>query len=305
MMRCTPRVEAASKPVWRGSLKAMGGFTLLEVLMALGLSVMLLVAVYSALNLHYRYSTMGREDMQRAQIARALLQRMATDIRSVVYRQEEQSPPQGDSSDTGDDTTTNNEIDVTEDPVDAYTQGSVGVSGSVDILVLHISQPIRSNSVETLPDGTTTAAFASDLQSVAYFMAGSNAGTLQELVLTEARADGTEITEGLARMQGDRLAIQMADASGDLQSLAGQARILAEEVIRLEFHYFDGVEWLDEWDSVASDGLPLAIEITIGFRPPDESSSSLVQRYASASTEGFRLVVALPLANAAEVAAGL
>lgn len=46
---------------------------------------------------------------------------------------------------------------------------------------------------------------------------------------------------------------------------------LSPSVVGLNFRYFDGTDWLDEWDSTSTDGnenaLPRAVEVTLTFRP--------------------------------------
>ena len=63
-------------------------FTLMEILLALGLGMVLLAAAWKGVELHWRFTTAGQLDMERCQLARTLLQKMALDIRSVVYRSE-------------------------------------------------------------------------------------------------------------------------------------------------------------------------------------------------------------------------
>ncbi len=67
------------------------GHTLFELLLALGLSLVLLVAVYSALDLHWKYSAAGKEEMERMQLARAVLEKVALDIRHVAYRDSDEA----------------------------------------------------------------------------------------------------------------------------------------------------------------------------------------------------------------------
>lgn len=56
------------------------GFTLLEVLLALSLLTLLLLGLTSAIALHLRAFDTGRSDVTQAQLARALLERMAADL---------------------------------------------------------------------------------------------------------------------------------------------------------------------------------------------------------------------------------
>lgn len=70
----------------RAELKSRG-FTLLEVILAMLLATVLLAAVWVAVRLELRFFESGRSEVERAQLARAVLRQMRTDLRSaVVYR---------------------------------------------------------------------------------------------------------------------------------------------------------------------------------------------------------------------------
>ena len=73
----------------RSPQSRMSGFTLLEVLIALGLSVMLIFAVYGAIDLLYRYNVAGRGEIGGQQFLRGLNRRIGDDLGCVVF-----SPPQ-------------------------------------------------------------------------------------------------------------------------------------------------------------------------------------------------------------------
>jgi type II secretory pathway pseudopilin PulG len=286
-----------------------GGFTLLEILLAMGLAVILLAIIGQALYMYGRYSTIGRSQVTRSQLARAILKRMETDIRSVVYQppEDEDETADGQAADEGVDEEGEEEIEV-QDPADAYSSGSIGVVGSADQLVLHISAPSRDLNYSSVLDGESLNARTSDLQSVSWFLAISGAdglpGAAADLssdVPSYAVTNGT--SQGLSRLAGDRMTMNFADAESDLDTLVQSTKLLAPEVTYLRFRYFDGVEWLEDWDSEAMGALPKAIEIIIGFEQLDEgttkirkTTSSFVDRTAN-KAETYRLVVALPLAQ--------
>ncbi len=50
----------------------------------------------------------------------------------------------------------------------------------------------------------------------------------------------------------------------------GEELTLAENVRSLDFKYFDGEEWLEEWNPDEEDYLPLAVKITIGVGGKDD-----------------------------------
>ena len=69
--------------------------------------------------------------------------------------------------------------------------------------------------------------------------------------------------------------------------------ILAQEVVDLQFRYFDATQgqWLTSWDGT-SGGPPQAVEITMAILPPDESSLAPPRPPTS-----YRTVVAIPTAT--------
>ena len=63
----------------------MAGFTLIEVLVAVAMALLLLTAVYSAIDMHWRFESSGQLELQRGQVARAVYGRLSIDIRSVQF----------------------------------------------------------------------------------------------------------------------------------------------------------------------------------------------------------------------------
>ncbi|MBA4019355.1 MAG: hypothetical protein C0483_19485 [Pirellula sp.] len=60
------------------------GYTLLEVMLVMVITMVLVTAVGSALNIYLRSVEAGRAEVEQAQLARALLRRIADDLRSAV-----------------------------------------------------------------------------------------------------------------------------------------------------------------------------------------------------------------------------
>ena len=72
----------------------LAGFTLLEVLLAAGLSLVMMVAVYGALDLYWKYTSAGNDRSERWQLIRSLSDLIARDIRGIAFH------PQEDSTET-------------------------------------------------------------------------------------------------------------------------------------------------------------------------------------------------------------
>ena len=80
------RPESPSIRRWCGQRRPLRpAFTLLEVILSLALSVLLLGSLTWAIQLNLKATTSGRNDVERAQLARAALDRMAADIRGAVW----------------------------------------------------------------------------------------------------------------------------------------------------------------------------------------------------------------------------
>lgn len=336
----------SSQPL-RVAKQSRSAFTLLEVVLALGLSSLLMAAIYSALQMHWSYSLVGQVEMERTQVARALFRRIEVDLRSVIFRSAPLSSTtdsgaagtssssissasstgssattgagQGSNASTGSNgagtgstggtaagasssaTGTTTDSETTED---AYSTQKSGVFGETDSLIVHVCLPNRLGtgastvSTQSTTPGTTTT--ASDLQSVAYFLAGSSSTVAQQFsgALTSAAITrpGQQLG-GLARVQADRMAMQAASDSGDMSSMSGNVKLLAPEVSSIQFEFFDGVSWTTTWDSGTSMSLPNAVRVTIDFHPPDSSRTGWFSRPASQSTNRFQQTIALPLAE--------
>lgn len=289
--------------------RARGGFTLVELLAALGISLLLIAAVSSALDVYLRVTTTGQEAIERQQITRALFDQMTSDVASVVFRPAAvtemavSAPSSAAQTSDGSGSIT---IQV-QDPSSAYTTSSVGLIGDAQTLLLHISRPQGDLQYVVPALAGSLSTRTSDLVSVSYFLAvrGGNglAGAVAEqqsplAVVRSAEGGGNSPVLGLARLEGDRMAIDHADLASDTQALAGTATVIAPEIASLQFRYFDGRAWLDAWDSTAMDGLPRAVEVTIGFR------DAVAESHRPAALSGIvpigqtvRHVIHVPLAD--------
>src|SRR5262245_22495134 len=87
--------RAARQSAIRNPQSAVGrAFTLLEVILAMSLSIVLLAALYTVLKLHLTYAQKAPQLVERSLKARAIVDRIGRDIRAVVAP----SPaPQGSS----------------------------------------------------------------------------------------------------------------------------------------------------------------------------------------------------------------
>lgn len=271
-------------------------FTLVELLAALGISLLLIAAVTASLNIYVRLTTAGEFSVERQQVTRALLEQMTRDVSSIVFA----SPEAEEESE--DDMATDSEPVEIEDATSSISSASVGLVGDSQSLVLNVSRPTRDLVYSSPLAASSLNQRTSDLLSVSYFLASPGGAGLRGAVgdnasgyiTTTSYMDGI----GLARLEGDRMAIDYADLQTDTELLAGAARLIAPEVVSLQFRYFDGSAWFDTWDSTAYGALPQAIEVTLGFRPLlDEELSPQSGSSVPVAEQYIRHVIHVPMAE--------
>ncbi len=285
---------------------ARAGLSLVEVLIALAISGVLLTSVYSAISMYFHYSHSGQEEIAKNQLARVLLVRIEQDLRSIVYRPDDGSSKTEAPADTDTDTDTETEqpdkteLEVT-DPSDAFAGSNSGLFGDMQTIVLHVSRPRLDMLSNPQMSGPVVVSRTSDLKTVSYFVAGNGTSGLQAAAASHFASQnlgGTGRSTGLARMEGDRLALQLADKSGNVSSLLGQTQMLAPEVSRVNFRYYDGSLWTTTWDSASFGGLPRAVEITLELTFAAETTGQ--GRYKKNKQEAprtYRMVVFLPMSK--------
>lgn len=113
--------------------------------------------------------------------------------------------------------------------------------------------------------------------------------------------------QGLGRRSLDRSAARYALQNAGYSQVDQQTQLFAPEVTFIQFRYFDGLQWLSEWNSDVFGGIPLAVEIAIALQPStDRNADGSRSDTQSTSTQTlwqfdpqhvYRLVVYLPAAE--------
>lgn len=268
------------------------GFSLLEVMLSLTLAVLLLAAVYAAMDQSWRLTASGREEMARSQVARAVLRMVALDVRAVMFVPPAPSDGETTSSSSTTSSTTSSSSTSTSSATSTETAAtdstepsatSIGIRGTATQIELHISRARRDLNFATNVDGNNVETRTSDLMAVTYLLATTNGGST--------------LGTGLIRTEGDRLIVQAIEEKGGLAAQSSRSEVLASEIVSLAFRYFDGAAWYSEWDSVVAGYLPRAIEVSIGFPPPQTQGGPRTNVAVSSSTNQFRTVIVVPVAD--------
>jgi hypothetical protein len=341
------------------------GFTLLEVILAVGLSVLVLIAVAMAVDIHLRLVDSNRTGVEEAQLARALLNRMADELRgTVLYNPVDMSKmignvsPQGGGSggaggggnasggtsggggasggttgggnssgggtgggnasgggntggnsgggntsggtsgggsrsggttggggntggstgggstggSTGGGGSTTQTTSMSGSTGGSTTDTSAGSTGPQSVpglfgtateIQIDTSRLPRIDELQAMvaTEGSEVPTVTGDMKTVTYYMLGDQSyGAANPVGTSQGK-------HGLVRLEFDRAAAAWAAQQGQLVGMDENAEPIAPEVAFIQFSYFDGTEWVDEWDSTERGGLPVAVEIAIGIIP--------------------------------------
>ncbi len=247
------------------------GFTLLEVLLALGISVLLMGALYVSMDVQLNYAQAGRERVDDAVLARALLQKIRADVSSALTPiTATQSTSSGGVGDLvaavlggGSDTPT------ATASLNAVTPFNGGIMGDVDTLTMFVSRVPGTTRLGSDADAAPNG--GSDIRRVSYWLVADKGLACQDISRVTADDETTQLPP---------------DVQDDV------AAVIAPEVVGLEFHYFDGANWADSWDGtiVGADGVtptgpPRAVKVVIGIKTP------------SGKVRTFTHVIAIQAAN--------
>lgn len=289
-------IRAAHRRCGKTPRRLRSGFTLIEVILAIGLVTLLMAALYGAMNVYYTTALESYDEIERAQIARAILRDIARDIRSCTFV-EQQTMDSDEEDDTLDGIDSDTVAPDTTEALGTYTNG---LFGNENDLVLYVSRPDRDQNYIDAQQLQLATDRSSDLMILRYLLVRDGAGGLAGQLAGEPEA--TEINEsvkGLARMAGDQLGLSNAIAMSDLDMQLMASKLIAPEVGDLKFEYFDGTGYVTEWDSTVQNAMPLAIAVELTLRtlsdPADDRQPEEQPGYLPPSTH--RLVIPIPVAE--------
>lgn len=277
------------------------GFTLLELMISIALTGLLMTALYAAMKIYFDLQLDSNEEIERQQVARALLRQITRDIQSVVFVKQT-------AVEDEDETTTSTELDgnaygeSTIDPETVSTTYTSGLVGSSSDLQLFISRPDRTLSYVSAQEMTSADQRSGDLMIIRYLMANKSGGGLGSAIADRESPGNESGAIGLARVAGDLYGLSTAVETDEEYPQLSAAKLQAKEVSAIKFRYYDGIEWLEEWDSTALNDLPKSIEVTLTLRNLESASDALnaddenQDPYAMPETT-HRMVVPIPVAE--------
>lgn len=307
------------------------GFTLLEVLLALALSVVIVGAISMAVRLHLINLQKQSRRIEYKQVARSVLTMIANDLRNgVQYKPIDYSvleelvasqaaqtgvpttPEEGtgdpggagDSGGNGDRSGTDGagstgdgsgagDDEETESLAlpEEEVEGRPTLIGTQSAISIDVSRIPRLDEYSTFTQSETRQ-LPSDIKTVLYFAEeAENSANEPQFVVISNAAPG-----GLYRRQIDRSVAAFRDEDSITDDLDEFAELIAPEIAQIAFRYFDGEEWLDSWDSLQQGGFPPAVEVNVVIDPArmESGSSYRYNGFDPETMERFRMVISLP-----------
>jgi len=313
-------------------------FTLIEVLLALLLMSVVMLMIGFAIDSNMRLLDSARTEVEETQLARALLEKIARDIRSVVVAKKEenlavdtsvfdsmwdsygidpsllsQSGLTDDSSETSSETESTDWSEVPEsDTVVGIMPGIYGSAGWIQIDTGRLPRGETYKTSYVLAEGTILGDRSSPTKTAFYYI-GKDTGTLTADESTEERISsslGLPLDRygpqyGLYRRLRDRYVCKYAEENGLDYKYEQYDEALAPEVEGIEFWYYDmeNEEWLDYWDMDEIGYLPSAVRVILHVRKKFVPRSAIFGMFGSSQEEirvlTYSTVIPMPLSYVA------
>jgi hypothetical protein len=251
------------------------GYTFLEVILALGLSLILVAGIYSAVQMTYQQWEVGRRAAEEAQVVRALFQRIRTDLHATITTWTPPAAPQAASTSTAG-AATGAGGSTTGGSTGSTTGGSTGsTSGTTTGTTPGAGDAAAENPTEFPPGGvmgvgdsiSVVARLApSDLDFSQNLPIGSTASVMKTITYRiGSLQDSESIDDGVEGLIRDESPGTPDATSPDGHSPETRSDLLAPEVRQLRITYFDGLFWNDTWDLLQS-GPPVCVQIEVGMK---------------------------------------
>jgi prepilin-type N-terminal cleavage/methylation domain-containing protein len=278
------------------------GFTLFEVLIALGLMTVVLSLVLFAVNVHLTQLVVNRTEVEEAQLARAILESIAKDIRNVIVSAQETEQTATASSTEEGEASEEEEEEEEEETTEEIYGTKPGIYGDLTWIQIDTARLPRGEMFgsKQVRNGLQFVDRLSPSKTVLYYQAEELTVRTPEqeyeiFLLSPNRSMMTPF--GLLRRQLDRMVSQYAVNEGLETEYEQYDEPFAPEVEWIEFSYYTKDssatssststdtesessttsttstqgEWLNYWDMDEKQKLPLAVKITVAIRRQLES----------------------------------
>ena len=316
------------------------GFSLLELILALALSVVVLSAIAGAIRMYMFQLERQSQEIERRTVARGVLRMITEDVRSAIQFKPEDyggledliasqslagltagdMPAEGEDIDAddleqqildavaagggpADDSAQSNagsedgssDDEAEEEDDEEPETGRPTLIGNQNFLRIDISRLPRLDEYNPLiTQRESDIRLPADVKSITYFFSDASP-TENDEVDPEFGIRG-----GLYRRVIDRAVESFQNGDQDIEVVVNPdeyCELLSPEIAGIEFRYWDGEDWLDEWDSTQMNGFPSAIELAVIIDPERLTENVSFEDVRELDVEINRTVIHLPVAE--------
>lgn len=261
-------------------------FTLLEILLALGLSTVVVAASFQAVRLSWLYRSAGETSVVASQVRRGIVADISYDLRSLDTLADDANTPVATLTAP----TTSLDLNTTWTPAEQVRER-----------FLHVDELEQAEPILFYGDSNVVVLYAASENSR---FSRLQAGTSRRHVVWLCRSSDTANAAFSSRsgvpiiqpmgVDFDSPGLYRVERSHHTDTFRGtrkqhSSRLIAEAFTAVAFRYFDGREWRTRWNSSHTSSLPRAVEVTLS----DEGDR-----------DDLRFVVAIPNADRSAPASG-
>ncbi len=261
-----------------------GGFTLMETLVAVALLGMIMASVGASIDLYWRYRTLSRDRVASSQILRGIMEDMTCDLRMAtmpdMFTISSRAQSLGKFQSPG---------EIQSIPGTAAVPIHAERTLRVEEQLLDLRNP-QGDPVHFV--GTNTSLAVLTHYDSPRFQASDAYSTIRQRHVVWWKNDGSSVRLPLAH-KGPQLLPSTLAASGQPNGLVrlikpfaaqNSSRSEQQEVIlispnvtSIQLRYYDGSEWVSEWNSSLRIALPHAVEVSLMMaEQPDRTETSVI-----------------------------
>ncbi len=232
------------------------GFTLLELVLAAGLSALILGATLQALLLVSRTQNAGRDAIVQSQLGRNLMRQFEWDLSHLVPLSVEETSSEDteltDQLATINDQATDNVVKQEGEVLASLSE----MVGTPDRLEMRIDAVMTESQWKRVFDATVTTSSTSTTDV-------TGMTRRRRVVVWNPLGDGSGIVQVDAANSSLKILRQEMGVDST-ETITGDVRLTAvPEVRSITFRYFDGTDWYEDWDSALMAAYPMSIEMTL------------------------------------------
>ena len=320
------------------------GFSLLELILALGLSVVVLSAIAGAIRMYMFQLERQSQEIERRTVARGVLRMISDDVRlAIQFKPEDYSgledliasqslagltaggeadmpvdgedvdadqlqqqildavasgggPAEGEAQNSGEgEGEDGSGEDGDEEDEEEPELGRPTLIGNQNFLRIDISRLPRLDEYNPLITRRgSNSRLTSDVKSITYYFS-QVAPQENDEIDPEFGNRG-----GLYRRVIDRAVESFQNGDQDIEIVVDPdqySELVSPEISGIEFRYWDGEDWLPEWNSSEMNGFPSAIELAVIIDPERLTENASFEEVRELDVEVSRTVIYLPVAE--------